>query len=113
LVPLSFLWDGSEIIISNPARSVTSRNLRSSGRARLGLGLVRDVVIVEGTAMEQRADRIADELGDAFALKTGFDPRVLDVPYVIFRIRPTRIQAWREENELADRDLMRAGAWVT
>jgi hypothetical protein len=27
-------------------------------------------------------------------------------------IRPTRIQAWREEKELPDRDLMRDGAWL-
>jgi hypothetical protein len=25
---------------------------------------------------------------------------------------PVRIQAWREENELADRDLMREGRWL-
>jgi len=29
-----------------------------------------------------------------------------------FRITPRRIQAWREENELAGRDLMRDGCWL-
>jgi NADPH-dependent FMN reductase len=28
------------------------------------------------------------------------------------RLRPRRIQAWREENELAGRDLMRDGRWL-
>jgi hypothetical protein len=37
---------------------------------------------------------------DRFAARTGFDPRVLAMPYRWFRISPRRIQAWREVNEL-------------
>jgi len=62
-----------------------------------------------------RADirfRLPDEVGDAFAAKTGFDPRQLASPYLYFRIRPQRLQAWREANELKDRELMRGGRWV-
>ncbi|WP_344842904.1 hypothetical protein [Nonomuraea dietziae] len=51
------------------------------------------------------------EVGDAFAVKTGFDPRELSSPYLYFRIRPERIQAWREVNELEARELMRDGRW--
>jgi hypothetical protein len=50
--------------------------------------------------------------GDAFATRTGFDPRELDEPYQYFLIRPRRIQAWREANELRGRDLMRDGRWL-
>jgi hypothetical protein len=49
---------------------------------------------------------------DAFARGAGFDPRTLDEEYVYLRIRPERIQAWRDENELAGRDLMRGGVWL-
>jgi hypothetical protein len=49
---------------------------------------------------------------DAFAAKTGFDPRELDEPYQYFLVRPQRIQAWREANELPGRDLMRDGRWL-
>lgn len=38
LVPLSFLWDGTTLLIATPAASVTSRNLQATGRARLGVG---------------------------------------------------------------------------
>jgi hypothetical protein len=44
--------------------------------------------------------------------RTGFDPRVLATPYRWFRISPRRIQAWREVNELPDRELMRDGRWL-
>jgi hypothetical protein len=36
----------------------------------------------------------------------------LTTPYRWFRISPRRIQAWREVNGLADRELMRDGRWL-
>jgi general stress protein 26 len=112
LVPLSFLWDGTTMLIATPSDSVTSRNLRATGRARLGVGPTRDLVLIEGTVdTAQAATDILPETGDAFAAKTGFDPRELP-GYLYFRIRPRRVQAWREVNELAGRELMRNGHWA-
>ncbi|REE97877.1 pyridoxamine 5'-phosphate oxidase family protein [Thermomonospora umbrina] len=113
LVPLSYLWDGTALLISTPRSSVTARNLLTDGRVRLGLGPTRDVVMVGGTAEPVDLAALAPETGDAFATKTGFDPRELDEPYQYFLIRPQRIQAWREANELPGRDLMRDGHWLT
>lgn len=113
LTPLSFLWDGSTLLLSTPAASPTGRNLRASGRVRLGLGLTRDVTLIEGTVQETiPAADVPTEVGDDFAAKTGFDPRAEGGGYVYFRIRPSRIQAWREANELSGRDLMRDGEWL-
>lgn len=112
LVPLSFLWDGSTLLIATPTASPTGRNLRATGRVRLGIGPTRDVVQVEGRATALHDGEVAGELGDAFAVKTGFDPRELR-DYTYFRIEPRRVQAWREANELAGRDLMREGAWLS
>jgi hypothetical protein len=112
-VPLSFLWDGATLLVATPSSSPTGRNLRASGKVRLGLGPTRDVVLVEGTVQAvAAADEIPAEVGDAFAAKTGFDPRELTTPYTYFRIRPGRLQAWREANELEGRELMRGGRWV-
>ena len=52
------------------------------------------------------------ELEDAHAAATGFDPRTLIDEYVYLRITPQTMQAWREVNELADRQLMRKGEWL-
>ena len=113
LVPLSFLWDGATVLISTPAASPTSRNLRATGRVRLGIGPTRDLVLIEGTVQtETAAAEISAQTGDAFAAKTGFDPREL-TGYAYFRIRPQRLQAWREANELTGRGLMSGGDWVT
>src|SRR5262249_45412551 len=112
LVPLSFLWDGATLLIATPTASPTGRNLRATGRIRLGLGATRDVVLVEGTVEATPAGDIPDDSGDAFAIKTGFAPRELSTPSHYFRVRPRRVQAWREVNELDDRDLMRDGRWM-
>ncbi|SFQ20677.1 Pyridoxamine 5'-phosphate oxidase [Amycolatopsis arida] len=108
LVPLSFLWDGETLLIATPATNPTARNLRASGRVRLTVGPPRDVVLIEGFAVV--VEEVAHDVGDAFAAKTGFEPRKQrNCPY--FRIRPELIQAWREANEIVGRDLMVAGEW--
>ena len=112
LVPLSFLWDGTALVIATPASSPTARNLRATGRVRLGIGPTRDVVLIEGTAHLLTVADVGHGLADAFAAKAGFDPRTLRSLYLFVRIEPQRVQAWREENELEGRELMRDGRWL-
>jgi nitroimidazol reductase NimA-like FMN-containing flavoprotein (pyridoxamine 5'-phosphate oxidase superfamily) len=111
MIPLSFLWNGATLLIATAAASVTARNLQATGSIRLGLGHTRDVIMIEGAAEPLSTAEISAETGDAFAVKTGFDPRKLSSPYLYFRIRPHRIQAWREVNELKGRELMSGGRW--
>ncbi|MBD0744109.1 pyridoxamine 5'-phosphate oxidase family protein [Streptomyces sp. CBMA152] len=112
LVPLSFLWDGTSVVISTVRTSPTSRNLLAGGSVRLAFGATRDVILVEGEAVPIEQDALDKKLADAFAAKTGFDPREETEPYQYFRIRPRRVQAWREVNELAGRTLMKDGEWL-
>jgi hypothetical protein len=112
LAPLSFLWDGETFLVATPEAGRTGRNLAETGKVRLGIGLVRDVVLVEGTVDVLAPEDIPGPLGDRFAAKTGFDPRAETSRFRYFRIRPRRIQAWREADELDGRDLMRDGTWL-
>lgn len=108
LLPLSFLWDGAGVIFSTPRSSVTGANLSQGGRVRVGVGQLRDVTMIDGTA-----EPVQDEpTKDAFAAKHGWDPRTEAGDYAYFRIIPDRIQAWREVNELPGRTLMRDGDWL-
>ena len=63
--------------------------------------------ILPGTGPRDR--RAAAAAGERFAARTGFDPLAPATPYRWFRISPRRIQAWREVNELPDRELTRDG----
>ncbi|WP_141580599.1 pyridoxamine 5'-phosphate oxidase family protein [Actinomadura sp. WMMA1423] len=112
LVPLSFDWDGEALLLATPADSPTGGNLAATRTTRLGLGLTRDVVMIEGPVEVLHMDALPKHQGDRFAERTGFDPRGLTTSYRWFRITPQRIQAWREENELSGRDLMRDGRWL-
>ncbi len=112
LVPLSFLWTGESLIMSTTLRGPGGRNMAASDQVRLGIGQTRDVVHIEGTITAvRRGEEIAASTADAFAAKTGFDPRALDA-YRYFVIRPDRIRAWREENELVGSVLMANGLWL-
>ncbi|MEW2615271.1 pyridoxamine 5'-phosphate oxidase family protein [Streptomyces sp. NPDC047880] len=112
LVPLSFLWNGSYLLFATPASSPTGRNLAASGRARVGIGPTRDVVMVEGVVETVQPGELTEQDAELFAAKTGFDPRRLATPYLYFRIVPRRIQAWQEADELDGRELMRDGRWL-
>jgi hypothetical protein len=108
LLPLSFYWDGTGLVVSTLRSSVTGRNLSRAGRVRVGVGDLRDVTMIDGTA-----EPVEDEATkDAFAAKQGWDPREESGDYAYFRIVPDRVQAWREVNELPGRTLMRDGAWL-
>jgi hypothetical protein len=111
LVPLSLAWVDGQAVLAVPETSITARNLAGSGRARLAVGPTRDVVMID--AHLDRAVAVGDdeELGEAYAAQADWDPR-RDSGYVFLVLRPVRLQAWRESDEIEGRTLMRDGAWI-
>ena len=112
LVPLSFDWDGEAMLMDTPTDSPTGRNLAATRTVRVGLGGTRDVSMIEGEVEVLDIGALSKGRGDRFVAHAGFDPRALTAPYSWFRITARRIQAWREVNELPDRELMRDGHWL-
>ena len=113
LVPLSLAWIDERIVIALESNSRTARNIIKHGVARLALGPTRDVVIID-TDLDQtiNLDDAPATLAERYADQADWDPRTAGGHYVFLVLRPERIQAWREANELAGRTLMRAGSWV-
>ena len=113
LVPLSYAWDGERIILAIQQTSATARNITASDRARLALGGTRDVVMIDAT-LDAVVDleRASPQLAGAYAQQADWDPRAANGEYVFLLLRPERIQAWREADEIAGRTLMRAGDWL-
>ncbi|MFJ8430200.1 pyridoxamine 5'-phosphate oxidase family protein [Kitasatospora sp. NPDC094019] len=112
LVPLSYDQDGGALLLATPVDSPTGRNLAASGTVRLALGRTRDVCMIEGRVEALGIDDLPAGRADRFAARTGFDPRASTVRYGWFLVTPRRVQAWREENELSGRELMRDGRWL-
>ncbi|MFE1878985.1 pyridoxamine 5'-phosphate oxidase family protein [Streptomyces diastatochromogenes] len=112
LVPLWFAWDGESLWLSTRGTNPTGRNLRDGGRTRLALGHTRDVVLIDGDVRAFGAEDVPEAAADAFAAKTGWDPRTDSPSYAYFQVRPNAVQAWRAEHELRGRHLMRDGEWT-
>jgi hypothetical protein len=111
LVPLSLAWVDERVVIAVEESSVTASNLTASGEARLAVGPTRDVVMIDAV-VEKAVDVTAnDALGAAYVAQADWDPR-RSAGYVFVVLRPIRVQAWRESNEIAGRTLMRDGTWL-
>ena len=112
LVPVSLAWVDDRAVIAVADSSLTARNLKRSGEARLAVGPTRDVVMIVAVLADV-IDVASDEaLGAAYIAQADWDPRH-DTGYVFLVLRPVRIQAWREANEIPGRTLMRDGAWLS
>jgi hypothetical protein len=112
LVPLTLAWVDERVALATEEHAPTVRNLTAHGRARLALGGTRDVVRID--AVLERTIPVAEAagIGAAYAAQNDWDPREVGPPYVFAMLRPERIEAWREENELKGRLLMRDGVWL-
>jgi hypothetical protein len=114
LVPLSLAWIDERVVLATEAASVTARNIISQRHARLGLGPTRDVVMIDAE-LEQAygLDEVPAGLAQRYAMQADWDPRNSGDQMRFVVLRPRRIQAWREANELPGRTLMRGGEWIT
>ena len=111
LVPLSLAWVDERVVIAVEDSSVTARNLLASGEARLGLGPTRDVVMIDAVLDRSVAATADDTIADPYAAQADWDPREA-AGYLFLVLRPVRLQAWREANEISGRTLMRDGRWL-
>ncbi len=113
LVPLSLGWVDGRVVLALETTSRTARNITASGSARLGLGPTRDVVLIDAVLeAEHELHDAPAQLIDGYIAQSDWDPREDGAGYRLLVLRPVRIQAWREVNELSGRTLMRDGAWT-
>jgi hypothetical protein len=114
LVPLSLAWLDERVVLALESTSRTARNLGAQQVARLGVGPTRDVVLID-VVLESvvEVSQAPAALADGYAAQSDWDPRDAGEGYVYVILRPERIQAWREADELPGRTLMRDGRWLT
>ena len=110
LVPLSFVCRDGEMLLATDAASLTCRNIVADPSVRIGVGPTRDVVMIDGEARLAPATEMTEDELAAYVAKCGSDPR--GWADTLVRVKPSRVHAWREENELRGRLLMREGRWL-
>jgi len=113
LVPLSLAWLDERVVLALASDSVTARSLAATGRVRLGLGPTRDVTMIDAVVESTTSIEAAPPaIAEGYAAQADWDPRDDPEGYEYVTLRPTRIQAWREVNEIPTRTLMRNGVWL-
>src|SRR6266571_3244958 len=95
VIAVSAWWDGHELVVTTNGSSRTARNLA-----------MNPYVNLDSSAVEDSA-----ELASGFQRAMGWDPREMD-GWMFYRLRPTRIQAFRGYDEIEGRDVMVRSRWL-
>jgi hypothetical protein len=112
LVPLSIACHDGVVLAATTSASATARNVVSTAFARVGLGELRDVVMLDADATAGPWASARPAHTAAFVAARGWDPGQESDDFVLLELRPRRIQVWRTVEELEGRDVMRDGVWL-
>ncbi len=112
LVPLSFAYHDGVVLAATTSASATARNVAGTARARVGLGALRDVVMLDADAKVGPWASVEPARTAAFVAARGWDPGEEPDDFALLELRPRRIQVWRTVEELEGRDVMRGGVWL-
>ncbi|HEV2141043.1 MAG TPA: hypothetical protein VGT01_07605 [Candidatus Dormibacteraeota bacterium] len=111
VIAVSGWWDGHELVVTTLGTSKTARNLAMSPFATLAGGDPSDAIVIEAQVIDSCPVEASSELADGFKAAMGWDPREMG-GWVFFRLRPSRIQAFRGYDEIGGRDVMIRSRWV-
>jgi hypothetical protein len=112
LIAISAWWDGTDIVVATTATSRTASNFAARPVVRLAVGSPADAILIDAKIVESAAANEAVELAEGFNKAVGWDPREVGEGWAFYRLRPTRIQAYRGYDELEGRDVMRKSRWL-
>ena len=111
VIAVSGLWDGHDIVVTTLGTSKTARNMAMNPAAILAGGDPSDAVVIQAQMIDSAGVEASAELAGEWRKAMGWDPREMD-GWMFFRLRPTRIQAFRGYEEIGDRDVMVRSLWV-
>ena len=112
LVAVSGWWDGTDLVIATRGSTRTARNLSMNPAAKVARGAPSDAILLDVQMIDSSAVEDSAELCQGFAAAVGWDPREEGEGWMFFRLRPSRIQAYRGYGEIEGRDVMVRSRWV-
>jgi Pyridoxamine 5'-phosphate oxidase len=112
LIAVSAWWDGADLVVATRTASRTAANLAVGSDLRLAAGSPADAILIDARVVESEAAAKSTELAKGFSGAVGWDPREVGADWAFYRLRPTRIQAYRGYDELEGRDVMRDSRWL-
>jgi hypothetical protein len=112
LIAVSAWWDGHEVVIATRGTTQTARNLAMNPAVKIARGAPSDAIVIDAHMIDSSAVEDSAELAGGFAAAVGWDPREAGEGWMFFRLRPTRIQAYRGYEEIEGRDVMLRSRWL-
>ena len=112
IIAVAAWWDGTDLVVATRGASRTARNLESNPVARVASGTPADAVVIGARVVESRPAKDAVEMAKGFAAAVGWNPGEEEEDWVLFRLRPFRIQAYRGYEEMEGRDVMKGSRWL-
>jgi len=111
MIAVSAWWDGADLVVTTSGSSKTARNMAMNPLVTLAGGDPADAIVIQAQMLESSAAEDAEELAVGFSKVMGWDPREMG-GWMFFRLRPTRIQAFRGYDEIEGRDVMVRSRWL-
>ncbi len=111
VIAVSGWWDGTDLVVTTLGSSKTARNLAMSQMATLAGGDPSDAIVIQAQMIESADVEKATALAEGFKKAMGWDPREMD-GWMLFRLRPTQIQAFRGYDKIGNRDVMIRSRWI-
>ena len=111
VIGVSALWDGGQLVVVTLGSSRTARNMAMNAAVVLAHGDPSDAVVIQAAVIDSSRVEDAPELAGTWKAAMGWDPREME-GWVFYRLRPTRIQAFKGYNEIEGRDVMLRSRWL-
>ena len=111
VIGVSAMWSDGEFVVTTLGTSRTARNMAMNPRVVLTHGDPSDAIVVRAGVLDSAPVEDWPEIADEWKAAMGWDAREME-GWMFFRLRPTRIQAFRGYDEIGDRDLMIRSRWV-
>jgi hypothetical protein len=111
-IGVSAWWDGTDLVVTTIGTSRTAMNLREARTATLVAGAPDDAVVIVADLVESMPAAGAEQVALGFSNAMGWDPREVGEGWDFFRLRPSRIQAFRGYEEIEGREVMQRGRWL-
>jgi pyridoxamine 5'-phosphate oxidase-like protein len=112
LIAVSAWWDGADLVVATRSGSRTASNLHANRDVKLAAGSPADVILIDARLVESVAAGEAGRVAEGFSKAVGWDPREAGTDWAFYRLRPSRIQAYRGYDELEGRQVMRNSRWL-
>lgn len=109
VIGVSGLWDGSQVIVTTLGTSRTARNMEMNPQVVLAGGDPSDAIVIQAGVIGSSAVEDSPQTAAEWNKAMGWTP---ENDWMFFRLRPTRIQAFRGYEEIQGRDVMIRSRWV-